>query len=153
MAQPVDLLPAGGSLIDGLSPAGRELLAGHATSCRFDRDAQLLRRGAAADVFYLIRTGSVALETYIPGRGAVTIETIEAGEMLGWSWLWPPHRWHLDARALTVVAATAFDGAGLRSRWEDDPAQGYELMLHFTRLVTQRLQWTRLRALDVYGER
>ena len=40
----------------------------------------------------------------------MTIETIEAGEVLGWSWLFPPYRWHFDARALAPVRATAFDG-------------------------------------------
>lgn len=153
MPQPAESLPAGGSLMEGLSPAARELLAAHATSVRFARGEHLLTRGAPADVFYVIVTGTVALETYVPGRGPVTIETLEAGEVLGWSWLWPPHRWYLDARALTPVAATAFDAAALRARWEEDPAQGYEIIFHFARLVTERLQWTRLRALDVYGQR
>ena len=50
----------------------------------------LFREGDPADVFYVVRHGSVALETFVPARGAVTIETLEAGEVLGWSWLFPP---------------------------------------------------------------
>ena len=34
----------------------------------------------------------------------VTIETLEAGEVVGWSWLFPPYRWHFDARALDARA-------------------------------------------------
>ena len=32
------------------------------------------------------------------------IETLEAGEVVGWSWLFPPYRWHFDARALDAAA-------------------------------------------------
>ena len=56
-------------------------------------------RATPADTFYVLRHGSVALETFVPTRGPVVIETIEAGEVLGWSWLFAPYRWHFDARA------------------------------------------------------
>jgi hypothetical protein len=82
----------------------------------------------------------------------MTVETIEAGEILGWSWLFPPYRSHFDARALSSVRATAFDGACLRGKCEDDPALGYDLVKRFAQVFTERLQWTRLRLLDVYGD-
>ena len=69
------------------------------------RGGQLLfREGDPADTFYLVRHGSVALETFVPARGPVMIETLEAGEVVGWSWLFPPYRWHFDARALSPCA-------------------------------------------------
>jgi hypothetical protein len=80
------------------------------------------------------------------------IETIESGEVIGWSWLFEPYRWHFDARALTVVRATAFDGACLRGKCEADPALGYALMSRFAQVLIERLQWTRLRLLDLYGD-
>ena len=80
------------------------------------------------------------------------IETIEAGEVIGWSWLFPPYRWHFDARALTQVRATAFDGACLRGKCEEDSGLGYDLMSRFAQILIERLQWTRLRLLDVYGD-
>ena len=58
------------------------------------------REGEQADHFYLVRHGVVAIETFVPGRTTTTIETIETGEIIGWSWLFPPYRWHFDARAL-----------------------------------------------------
>jgi CRP/FNR family transcriptional regulator, cyclic AMP receptor protein len=100
----------------------------------------------------VIRHGSVAIETFVPARGAVTIETVGAGEVLGWSWLFAPYRWHFDARALSPVRATGFDGACLRGKCEADPALGYELMGRFAQVLIERLQWTRLRLLDVYGD-
>ena len=40
--------------------------------------------------------------------------TLHDEDVLGWSWLFPPYRWHLDARALAPVRALGFDGACLR---------------------------------------
>ncbi len=139
-------------LFEGLDADTLALLAGCARNVHFDQDSTVIRRGDQADDFYLIRHGSVTLETYVPGRGPVTIETLESGEVLGWSWLFPPYRWHLDARALTAVRATAFDGACLRGKCEHDPALGYALMSRFAQVLIERLQWTRLRLLDVYGD-
>ena len=45
----------------------------------------------------------------MPQRGAVTIETLHGGDILGWSWLFPPYRTIFDARALGVVRTLAFD--------------------------------------------
>ena len=139
-------------LFAGLAQPAVELVAGCATNVRFAEGEQLFRRGDPADSFYVIRHGSIALETFVPARGAVMIETLEPGEVLGWSWLFPPYRWHLDARALTVVGALAFDGACLRAKCEAEPQLGYDLMSRFAQVLIERLQWTRLRLIDVYGD-
>lgn len=136
---------------DGLRAETIELVSGCASNVQFDPGTTIFREGEHADAFYLLRQGSVALETYVPARGAVMIETIEAGDVLGWSWLFPPYRWHFDASALTAVRATAFDGKCLRGKCAADPALGYELVSRFAQTLIERLQWTRLRLLDVYG--
>jgi CRP-like cAMP-binding protein len=143
---------AGVPLLEGLDTDELRLLAGCAGNVHFEAGEHLFRKGDPADVFYVIRHGSVALETFVPARGPMLIETIEAGEVLGWSWLFPPYRWHFDARALSVVRATTFDGGCLRAKCESDPALGYDLMKRFAQVVIERLQWTRLRLLDVYGD-
>lgn len=138
-------------LFEGLTPAEFELIAGCGSNVRFREGELLFRDGDEADTFFILRHGSVALETFVPARGAVTIETLDAGEVVGWSWLFPPHRWHFDARALSLVRATGFDGACLRAKCESDPRLGYDLMSRFAQIVINRLQQTRLRLLDVYG--
>jgi len=147
----LDAMLAEVPLLAGLEPEALALIAGCASNVRFDEGDVLFREGDEADVFYVIRHGSVAIELYSPPRGGMTIETISAGEVVGWSWLFPPHRWHFDARALTQVRATAFDGACLRGKCDEDPAFGYELMRRFAQVMLERLQWTRLRLMDVYG--
>jgi CRP-like cAMP-binding protein len=136
----------------GLGTRDLETVAGCGRNVRFEAGEQLFREGDAADTFYVVRHGSVALETFVPARGPMMIETIEAGEVIGWSWLFPPYRWHFDARALTQVRATAFDGACLRGKCDADPALGYALMSRFAQVLIERLQWTRLRLLDLYGD-
>ena len=133
-------------LFEGLTPAELELIAGCGSNVRFREGELLFRDGDEADTFYVLRHGSVALETFVPARGPVTIETLEAGEVVGWSWLFPPYRWHFDARALSLVRATSFDGACLRGKCESDPRLGYDLMSRFAQVVIERLQWTRTAA-------
>ena len=128
------------------------LIAGCASNVHFDADEVLFREGDPADTFFLVRHGEVALEQFVPGRGGITIETIQSGEVIGWSWLFPPYRWHFDARALTPVRATVFDGACMRGKCQDDPRLGFDLMSRFAQVMMERLQWTRLRLLDIYGD-
>jgi CRP/FNR family transcriptional regulator, cyclic AMP receptor protein len=136
----------------GLAGEQLALIAGCASNVHFEADEILFRAGDPADTFFLVRHGEVALELFVPARGGTTIETIQSGDVIGWSWLFPPYRWHFDARALVPVRATAFDGVCLRGKCEDDPSLGYDLMTRFAQVLMERLQWTRLRLLDIYGD-
>jgi CRP-like cAMP-binding protein len=138
-------------VFSGLDPDAIDLIAGCAHNVAFDSDEALLSEGGDATTFYLIRRGLVALEIHRPGLGALVIETIGPGGAVGWSWLFPPYRWHFDARALEPVGAVAIDGACLRTKAETDPALGYALMKRFGVVMLERLQATRIRLLDVYG--
>jgi CRP/FNR family cyclic AMP-dependent transcriptional regulator len=136
----------------GLADEHLDLIAGCALNRVFADGELLLREGEPANEFLAIRHGTVALETYVPQRGAVTIETLHGGDVLGWSWLFPPHRTMFDARALGVVRTVAFDAVCLRQKCEQDAQLGYVLMQRFAEVMVQRLQATRLRLLDVYGQ-
>jgi CRP-like cAMP-binding protein len=135
----------------GLRPPTIELIAGCGSNVQFEPGALIFREGAPADAFYLLRHGTVSIQAHSPTREPLVIETLEAGDVLGWSWLFTPHRWHFDAHALTAVRATSFDGVCLRAKCDADPALGYELVSRFAQTLIERLQWTRLRLLDVYG--
>lgn len=139
-------------LFEGLDPEAFALLAGCGVNTGFEAGEYLLREGDPAETFYVLRSGRVALETYAPPRGALVIETLGPGEVVGWSWLFPPYRWHFDAVAVDPVRAVALDGACLRGKCEADARFGYELTRRFAAVVVARLQATRLRLLDVYGD-
>lgn len=135
----------------GLSAEHRRTIAGCARLCRFAAGEPLLREGAPADTFFVLRTGAVAVETPVPGRGAVTLETLHAGDLLGWSWIVAPYRTAFDARATEPTRAVAFDGACLRGKCDRDPALGFALLRLMAAVLSRRLQDTRLRLLDLYA--
>jgi CRP/FNR family transcriptional regulator, cyclic AMP receptor protein len=150
--QTLDALLSETEVFRGLDRQWLELVAGCGQNAAFDRGSRLFRDGRPADTFFLLRRGRVALTLHVPGRGDVVIETLEPGEVVGWSWLFPPYRWHFDAVAVDGVGAIAFDGACLRGKCDDDPTLGYELMKRFAEMMIGRLQQTRMRLLDVYGD-
>ncbi|MCA9643851.1 MAG: cyclic nucleotide-binding domain-containing protein [Polyangiaceae bacterium] len=112
----------------------------------------LFKEGNEAGRFYLIRKGRVALEVHVPGRGAIQVESVGAGGVLGFSWLFPEHRWTLDARAMESVVALEFDATCLLPKMDQDPALGYALIKPLTRELYKRLSRVRLSRLDVYGD-
>jgi CRP-like cAMP-binding protein len=128
------------------------LVAGCAHNEAFATGDKLLQEGDKADTCYLLRRGRIALAIHSPGRGPLIIETLEAGAAVGWSWLFPPYRWHFDATALTPVGVIAVDARCLRAKADADPEFGYTLMQRLSQMMLQRLQATQLRLLDLYGD-
>ena len=133
-----------------LSPAQSALLVSCAKNVRIDSGGFLMREGEPADSFFLLRKGRVALEIAVPGKGPVQMESLGAGDMLGLSWLFPPYRVDLDARAVEPVVALAFDGACLRGKIESDHDLGYELLRRVLEETVKRLQRVRMQRLDLF---
>jgi CRP-like cAMP-binding protein len=135
----------------GASPEHVAALAGDATVQTYAPGERLFAEGGVADRFWLIETGSVALDMRVPGRGDQVVETLVGGTVLGWSWLHPPYRWHFGAVARETTTTFVFDAASVGRRCEVDPAFGYAVLRRFTPVITERLQATRLRLLDLYA--
>ncbi len=133
-----------------LSPEVLSLVVSCARNRRVEPGQMLARTGEPADEFFLIRDGLIAVETHLPGRGAVTLQTVHAGDVAGWSWLFPPYLWTFDLRAVEPSLVLAMGGKCLREKCEKDPALGYLLMKRLSRIMTERLRATRLQLLDVY---
>jgi CRP/FNR family transcriptional regulator, cyclic AMP receptor protein len=149
--QRVDELLRDAAMFHGMAPERLELIAGCASNRIFRPGDYLLREGDRADTFFVIRRGDVAVETYVPQRGALTLETLHDGDVLGWSWLFPPYRVAFDARAAETVHTVAFDGRCLRGKCEEDHDLGYELIKRFAEVIVERLRATRMQLMDVYG--
>jgi CRP/FNR family cyclic AMP-dependent transcriptional regulator len=101
---------------NGLQPEYVQLVTGCASNLRYPAGAYIFREGEEASNFYVIRQGKVALEIGAAAGGPISIETIEAGEVLGWSWLFPPYRWHFSARVVEPTRAFVLDGKCLRTK-------------------------------------
>jgi CRP/FNR family transcriptional regulator, cyclic AMP receptor protein len=128
-----------------------EVLAGTASDVTFGARHRIFEDGGNATRFWLIQSGQVALDLDVPGEGPVVIETIGMGELLGWSWLFPPYRWAFGAVAVTPVEAFEFDAPAVRALCAADPGLGYELHRRVSRLLAKRLKATRIRLIARSG--
>ncbi|MFF9560594.1 Crp/Fnr family transcriptional regulator [Streptomyces albus] len=141
-----------GAFLDTLPPVHRGWLLGFAHEVTLPAEARIFDEGGAADRFWILHSGVVALDVHIPGRGPVVVETIGDGELLGWSWLFAPYRWHLGARTRGPVRAMEFDAARVRAAMEDSPAGGLALFRAIAdQVIGERLRAARTRLLDLYG--
>jgi CRP/FNR family cyclic AMP-dependent transcriptional regulator len=125
-------------------------LAGCASNVRFKARETVFHADERADHFYIIESGKIAIDISIPGRSVLTIETLGPGQVLGWSWLFPPYEWQYGARAVEDTKAIAMDARCLRGKCETDPALGYDLMKRFSAIMARRMQRARLQMLDMY---
>jgi CRP-like cAMP-binding protein len=138
------------SFTKDISPRFLARLNQCATLAQFGPSQEIFREGSDADHFYLIHRGHVALQTFVPGTGATTLQTLGADEALGWSWLYPPYRWHFGAVTLEPVEAALLDSRCLRTQMENDHEFGYAIASRIGRVMLDRLQATRLRLLEMY---
>ena len=135
----------------GISAPTVRLIEGCAKNVHWAPGSYVFREGDPADALYVLRHGRVALEVHGPGRSHV-LDTVEAGDVVGWSWLVPPYRWFFDARATDDVSAVEIDGRCLREKCDADPEVGYALMQRVGQVMYHRLQSSRVRLLDLYGD-
>ncbi|MFF7790851.1 cyclic nucleotide-binding domain-containing protein [Streptomyces sp. NPDC007991] len=129
----------------------RQRLMRCARDVSFPQGTRLFEEGARADRFWIIRTGSVDLDMRVPGRRAAVIETLRHNDLIGWSWLFAPHAWHLGAEATTPVRAHEFDAIAVRSMCQDDLALGASVAQWVGGVLAHRLRSARTRLLDLYA--
>lgn len=131
----------------GMKPAHFAVLAEGAKPVQFKAGEILFREGEPANEFYLIQRGRIAIEAREPTKGTMLVQTLCDGDVLGWSWLFPPFVWHFQARAIEPAGAIVLSGAHLLIAAERDHEFGYELMKRPTQVVIRRLQATRKKLL------
>lgn len=129
--------------VRGLSADTLATLASCAMPTRFEPDQLIFREGEIANRFYLLLSGRVQLEAEALDRPAVLVDELGAGDVLGWSWLFPPYTWNFTARTIEPVRAIFFYGTWLRDRSETDLPLGHELMKRMAMVLMRRLQATR----------
>jgi CRP-like cAMP-binding protein len=132
----------------GMSEAHLQLLAADSLPAEFQAGERILNEDGPANRFYLILEGQVEIESPLLDADPRHIQTVRAGELLGWSWLFPPYCWHFDARAATPVKAICFYGKHVREVCESNHDLGYELMKRVSETLIQRLQSTRRELAD-----
>jgi CRP/FNR family transcriptional regulator, cyclic AMP receptor protein len=143
----VDML-ARQPFLAGLTDHQLGLLGPLASRSMFHAGNRIFSQGTPAEQFWLITDGSVYLDSEVPGYDNFVLETVGTGSVLGWSWLFPPYRWHFGAVAVTTTNTVTFDGALVRALCQRDPGLGYELTTRFLHVMGDRLQSARRRFED-----
>ena len=118
-----------------------------AMATNFKKKQTIFREGEMANRFYLIETGKVVLESSEGLGNPVIIDTISPGDLLGWSWMFPPYTWQFTARTTEPTTAIFFYGTILREFCEKDHSLGYELLKRMSAVMVKRLQAARKKML------
>lgn len=132
-----------------LSHTRRAAIAGVSRIVTYPPETRLFDEGGLADQCWVVVSGCIMVDTLAPGRDRVGVQSIGPGELVGWSWLVPPYRWHFGATVVSPTRAVVVDTAALRNLADDDPAFGYQLSLILIDALLSRLQATRIRLLDL----
>ena len=136
-----------------LAPRHVAVLAEAAMLKEFKAGEEMFREGDPANRFYIILSGEVDLQSDRPDGEPVTIQRIGAGDVLGWSWLFPPYYWHFAARPATDTQAIFFYGTWLRESCERDHDFGYAMLKRMSVIVVRRLQAARKRLVEIESVR
>ncbi|MGN9762618.1 cyclic nucleotide-binding domain-containing protein [Streptomyces sp. SD31] len=138
-------------LLAALPPPQRERLMSLAREVSFPEDTRIFEAGGTADRFWVIRSGAVSLDQRVTSIQRVTVASLGAGDLLGWSWLFPPYQWDFGAEAFSPVRAHEFEAPAVLRLCEEDPRLGMSLVRHVAEILAHRLEMTRGRLMEQYG--
>ena len=125
------------------------VLARAASDITFPAGHRFFADGGHAICFWLVQSGQVTVDIDVPGQGPVPIDTIGMGELVGWSWLFPPFLWAFGAVAASPVETFEFDARMVRAWCDCDPALSYEVTRRVAEVLTRRMKSTRSRLITV----
>jgi CRP-like cAMP-binding protein len=137
----------------GMDHTHLALLTDCAIPVHFKKGQTILRKDEFANRFYLIESGKVVLECGEGFGDPVIVETIGAGDLVGWSWMFPPYVWHFTARAVEPTEAIFFYGTILREYCERDHSLGYELFKRISPIMLRRLLAAREKMLSLHARK
>lgn len=140
-------------LLNALPPPQRQRLMALAKEVSFPEDARIFEAGGTADRFWVIRSGAVSLDQRVTSLQRITVASLGAGDLLGWSWLFPPYQWDFGAEAFSPVRAYEFDAAAVRALSDEDQQLGLILVRQVAEILAHRLEITRGKLMEQYGMR
>jgi CRP/FNR family transcriptional regulator, cyclic AMP receptor protein len=137
------MIPMHSELLAGLDDATATGLRSVGTYLHVAPGDLLFKLGDEANELYLIERGRLALT--LPMRVAsleeqVLIEERQAGQVVAWSALIPPHRLTLTAKALVDTEVLSLPRPALLAYFVAHPDAGSTVMRNVAFVVGQRLQ-------------
>lgn len=130
-------------LLTTLPRPERERLMTLAREVSFPEDTRIFEAGGTADRFWVIRSGAVSLYQRVNELQRITVASLGAGDLLGWSWLFPPYEWDFGALAFSPVRAYEFDAVAVLRLCDEDSRLGLMLVRKVAEVLAHRLEATR----------
>jgi len=122
------------ALFRGMTERHRKIMAECSSRATYGEGESIVEAGSSTKCFFLVISGSIGLVT--PGAHASSPpRTVGTGEILGWSWLFPPASWQFDAIAIEPTEVILFNATALCQKCNRDHGLGFEL---FMRLAQRR---------------
>lgn len=134
-----------------LPPGVREQLSALCKEVHYRPGDVIVQEGRKADRFLLIMEGKASVELHTAGKDPVLLQTLGPGEVAGWSWCLGPRPGAFDVVCREDLRGFEFDGRTLCEAMEARPELGYEVTRKLLGVVSERLEATRLRLLDLYA--
>jgi CRP-like cAMP-binding protein len=97
-----------------------------------DADELMIVQEGVVDLVFPVQIMSVTRE--------ITMESVQAGDIVAWSSLVPPHRFTLSARCASQCVLTALSREILLAFFETDSKAGYLFMRNLAGVAGRRLQ-------------
>lgn len=127
-----------------------DILVKNSSFVSFDSGDFIVSARQDAKHFYFIINGSVSLQAFSHEHGVIELENIQDGEILGWSWLIPPYKYHFDAIILDKTRAIQFDAHALKIEMQNNHEFGYKIYKLIVPVIIERLQASRENILELY---
>lgn len=150
MADPAGLRRVFDGVLSGVSTATQARMSESAEVVDLAPGDRVFSEGETADALYVVMSGTIQLSTHQRERN-LAVASVGPGELLGWSWLVPPHRWDFDAIAVVESRLARIPAGLLRSAMQDDPADAAALSGAMLNVVSRRLRDTRIQLLDLFA--
>lgn len=124
----------------GFSEEIIEMFSENSTLKSYKAGEKLINENSEAREFFVVINGEISISAKDRNNDCnIPIQHIGHGDVLGWSWIFPPYAWSFDAIASTDVDTILIDAAAVRRYCEKNKAQGYDILKRFSKLMSMRL--------------
>lgn len=137
--------------LPGLPEEARHRLVGVSEVVQVPPGGRIIEEGAPADALFVVADGFVQLSLHQRERD-LPVATVGVGELLGWSWLVPPHRWDFDASSTDGATVVRVPAGEIRAVMDDDPPTAAAVATNIAAVVSRRLRDTRIQLLDLFAK-
>jgi CRP-like cAMP-binding protein len=141
------------SFFRGMQPDHVCKLTDSAMGTVFEPGQSIFLAGEEADRFYIIEEGRAAIDTPGPSGCSIPIQVLNPGDVIGWSWLYPPHKWNLSAHAVDRCEAVSFFGTHVLLECKKDIGLGNDLYQRISQVMLDRLHHILDRLVEVSADK